>query len=119
MTKLLQEVGRVLSSKNEQAIRDAIAVLEDVLESIGAPTEDEMEPDAAADAAKESVSEADTPKDAQGFTAADYAQHLMELKKKVPASGFTIAAVVEKKLHEFVSPEIIVQEAKDEDRLPR
>ncbi|MCX6354956.1 MAG: Fe-S cluster assembly protein NifU [Candidatus Aureabacteria bacterium] len=36
-----------------------------------------------------------------------------------PASGVTITAVVEKKLREFVSPEIVVQEAKDENRLPR
>jgi len=30
------------------------------------------------------------PQPAKTFTAADYAQHLMELKKKVPPSGFTI-----------------------------
>jgi NifU-like protein len=36
-----------------------------------------------------------------------------------PASGVTIASVVEKKLREFVSPEIVVQEVKDEDRVSR
>ncbi|MCX6339093.1 MAG: Fe-S cluster assembly protein NifU [Candidatus Aureabacteria bacterium] len=36
-----------------------------------------------------------------------------------PASGVTIAAVVEKKLREFVSPEITVQEVKDENRVSR
>ena len=35
-----------------------------------------------------------------------------------PASGVTIASVVEKKLREFVSPDITVQEVKDEDNLP-
>jgi len=34
-----------------------------------------------------------------------------------PASGVTVTAVVEKKLREFVSPDIIVQEARDENRL--
>ena len=36
-----------------------------------------------------------------------------------PASGVTITAVVEKKLREFVSQEIMVQEVKDESRIPR
>jgi NifU-like protein len=36
-----------------------------------------------------------------------------------PASGVTITSVVEKKLREFVSPEITVQEIKDEGRIPR
>lgn len=35
-----------------------------------------------------------------------------------PASGVTITAVVEKKLREFVSPAITVEEVRDENRLP-
>ena len=35
-----------------------------------------------------------------------------------PASGVTIASVVEKRLREFVSPDITVEEVKDEDHIP-